>query len=219
MADDGNPGQGPDQDLIGPVTQVITAYLSHNAVAPGEVRGVLRDIFEQYAEMANPKPATPQEAEVAKPVPAVPVRRSIKPDYLICLEDGSKRATLTRYLRTRYDMTPDQYRRKWGLPADYPMTPPSIRARNSERAKQHGFGRLRGTEDQGRQPAPAEVAAPAAPAPAEPAASAAPKRRGRATQAGENQAQAPKSRRAAAASAATPTRRGRGKGTASTTVE
>ena len=219
MADDGNPGQGPDQDLIGPVTQVITAYLSHNAVAPGEVRGVLRDIFEQYAEMAHPKPAPPPEAEEATPVPAVPVRRSITPDYLICLEDGSKRATLTRYLRTRYDMTPDEYRRKWGLPADYPMTAPSIRARNSERAKQHGFGRLRGTEDQGRQPAPAEVAAPAVPASSEPAAPVAPKRRGRAAQASENQAQAPKSRRAAAASAATPTRRGRGKGTASTTVE
>jgi len=217
MADDSNPGQGPDQDLIGPVTQVITAYLSHNAVAPGEVRGVLRDIFEQYAEMTNPKPAPPPEAEAAKPVPAVPVRRSIQPDYLICLEDGSKRATLTRYLRTRYDMTPDEYRRKWGLPTDYPMTAPSIRARNSERAKQHGFGRLRGIEDQSRQPAPAEAAAPAAPP--EPGAPAAPKRRGRATQASESQAQASKSRQAAAASAATPTRRGRGKGTASTMAE
>src|SRR3954469_14570132 len=164
MADDGNPDQGqrPDQDLIGPVTQVITAYLSHNAVAPGEVRGVLRDIFEQYAKMTNPKPAPPPQAEKAKPVPAVPVRRSIKPDYLICLEDGSKRATLTRYLRTRYDMTPDEYRRKWGLPTDYPMTAPNFRARNSERAKQHGFGRHRGADDRDQQPAPAEAAAPAA---------------------------------------------------------
>lgn len=104
MADDRIPGQGPDTDLMAQVTQVITAYLSHNTVAPAEVRGVLRDIFEQYAEMAHPKPAPPPEAEEATPVPAVPVRRSIQPDYLICLEDGSKRATLTRYLRTRYDM-------------------------------------------------------------------------------------------------------------------
>src|SRR3954464_2556593 len=169
MADDGNPGQGPDQDLIGPVTQVITAYLSHNAVAPGEVRGVVRDIFEQYAEMAHPKPAPPPEAEEAKPVPAVPVRRSIQPDYLVCLEDGSKRATLTRYLRTRYGMTPDEYRRKWGLPADYPMTAPNVQARNSERAKQHGFGRHR-SDDQDQQPAPAEAEEPAAPATPEPAA-------------------------------------------------
>jgi predicted transcriptional regulator len=198
------------------VTQVITAYLSHNTVAPAEVRGVLRDIFEQYAEMAHPKPALPPEAEEATPVPAVPVRRSIQPDYLICLEDGSKRATLTRYLRTRYDMTPDEYRRKWKLPADYPMTAPSIRARNSERAKQHGFGRHRGSNGQDQQPAPAEAAEPAPP---EPVAPAAPKRRGRAVQAGESQAQAPKSRRAAAASAATPMRRRRGKGTASTMAE
>src|SRR5690349_2190680 len=204
MADDSSPGQGPDTDLMAQVTQVITAYLSHNTVAPAEVRGVLRDIFEQYAEMAHPKPAPPAEAEEAKPVPAVPVRRSIKPDYLICLEDGSKRATLTRYLSTRYDMTPDEYRRKWGLPADYPMTAPNIRARNSERAKQHRFGRHRGSNGQGQQPAPAEAAEPAPP---EPVAPAAPKRRGRAVQAGDSQAQAPKSRR------------GRGKGTASTMAE
>ena len=219
MAEDSTPGQGPDTDLMAQVTQVITAYLSHNTVAPAEVRGVVRDIFEQYAEMATPKPTPRPEAEAAKPVPAVPVRRSIRPDYLICLEDGSKRATLTRYLRTRYDMTPDEYRRKWGLPADYPMTAPSIRARNSERAKQHGFGRLRGSNGQDQQPAPAEAAAPAPPPSPEPVAPVAPKRRGRAAQAGDSQAQTPKSRRAAAASAATPTRRGRGKGTASTMAE
>jgi predicted transcriptional regulator len=131
MADDSTPGQGPDTDLMAQVTQVITAYLSHNAVPPTEVRGVLRDIFEQYAEMATPKPTPRPEAEAAKPVPAVSVRRSIRPDYLICLEDGSKRAALTRYLRTRYGMTPDEYRRKWGLPADYPMTAPNVQARNS----------------------------------------------------------------------------------------
>jgi len=215
MAEDSTPGQGPDTDLMAQVTQVITAYLSHNAVAPTEVRGVLRDIFEQYAEMATPKPTPRPEAEAAKPQPAVSVRRSIRPDYLICLEDGSKRATLTRYLRTRYGMTPDEYRRKWGLPADYPMTAPSIRARNSERAKQHGFGRHRGADDQDQQPAPAEAEEPAAPATPEPAAA---KRRGRAAQASEGEAKAPKSRRGAVP-AATPTRRGRGRGASSAPAE
>src|SRR5690242_8766808 len=170
MTEDSTPGQGPDKDLMEQVTQVITAYLSHNTVAPAEVRGVVRDIFEQYAEIANPKPAPAQEIETARPVPAVPVRRSIKPDYLICLEDGSKRAALTRYLRTRYDMTPDAYRRKWGLPADYPMTAPNVQARNRARAKQHGFGRHRDTEDRDQQPAPAASAQPAAGLPPEPSA-------------------------------------------------
>src|SRR5690349_18745731 len=163
MAEDNTPGQSPNKALMQQVTQVITAYLSHNAVPPAEVRGVPRDIFEQYVEIANPKPAPAQEVETARPVPAVSVGRSIKPDYLICLEDGSKRATLTRYLRTRYDMTPDEYRRKWGLPMDYPMTAPNIQARNSARAKQHGFGRHRDTEDRDQQPAPAVAEVPAAP--------------------------------------------------------
>src|SRR5689334_16675874 len=99
--------------------------------------------------MAEDKsPVQGPDTDLMAQVTEVPLRRSIQPDYLVCLEDGSKRATLTRYLRTRYDMTPDEYRRKWDLPADYPMTAPSIRARNSERAKQHGFGRLRGSNGQ-----------------------------------------------------------------------
>ena len=215
MAEDSTPGQGPGKDLMEQVTQVITAYLSHNTVAPAEVRGVVRDIFEQYAEMANPKPA--QEVETTRPVPAVPVRRSITPDYLICLEDGSKRAALTRYLRSRYDMTPDEYRRKWGLPADYPMTAPNVQARNSARAKQHGFGRHRDTDDRDQQPAPAEAVEPVA-APPEPSAPAAPKRRGRAAQASESEATAPTSRRGAVP-AAPPTRRGRGRGASPASAE
>jgi predicted transcriptional regulator len=216
MAEDSTPGQGPGKDLMEQVTQVITAYLSHNTVPPAEVRGVVRDIFEQYAEMANPKPA--QEVETTRPVPAVPVRRSITPDYLICLEDGSKRAALTRYLRSRYDMTPDEYRRKWGLPADYPMTAPNVQARNSARAKQHGFGRHRGVDGQGQQPAPAEAEEPAAPAPPEPSAPAAPKRRGRTAQTSESEATAPTSR-PGAVPAAPPTRRGRGRGASPASAE
>jgi predicted transcriptional regulator len=193
------------------------SYLSHNTVPPAEVRGVVRDIFEQYAEMAHPKPAPAQEVETTRPVPAVPVGRSIKPDYLICLEDGSKRAALTRYLRSRYDMTPDESRRKWGMPADYPMTAPNVQARNSARAKQHGFGRHRGVDGQGQQPAPAEAVEPVA-APPEPSAPAAPKRRSRAAQTSESEATAPTSRRGAVP-AAPPTRRGRGRGASPASAE
>ena len=86
-------------------------------------------------------PESAPAAPVEKAQPAVPIRKSVFPDYIICLEDGKKLKMLKRYLRARYNMSPDEYRAKWGLPADYPMTAPNYAARRSEFAKKFGLGK------------------------------------------------------------------------------
>ena len=87
---------------------------------------------------------TPEQAAASAPEPAVPIKKSIRPDYVICLEDGKKLKMLKRHLRTAYDMSPDEYRQKWGLASDYPMVAPEYAARRSELAKKIGLGRKAG---------------------------------------------------------------------------
>lgn len=118
-------------------TDIITAYVSHNPVpAKGlpEVIKAVHSILEQLARSQEEQP-------VATAKPAVPIKRSVTRDYLICLEDGKKLKMLKRYLRSRYDMSPEEYRAKWGLPPDYPMVAPSYAEKRSEFAKQIGLGR------------------------------------------------------------------------------
>ena len=117
-------------------TDIITAYVSHNPVpAKGlpEVIKAVHSILEQLARSQEEQP-------VATAKPAVPIKRSVTRDYLICLEDGKKLKMLKRYLRTHYDMSPEEYRRKWGLPADYPMVAPNYAKRRSQFAKEIGLG-------------------------------------------------------------------------------
>ena len=118
-------------------TDIITAYVSHNPVpAKGlpEVIKAVHSILEQLARSQEEQP-------VATAKPAVPIKRSVTRDYLICLEDGKKLKMLKRYLRSRYDMSPEEYRAKWSLPPDYPMVAPSYAEKRSEFAKQIGLGR------------------------------------------------------------------------------
>lgn len=119
---------------------IVAAYVSHNAVPLPMLTGLIEDVHQALlAIQGSPQPI------VAEPVPAVPVKKSIQPDYLVCLEDGKKFKSLKRHLRSRYDMTPDDYRRKWNLPADYPMVSPNYAARRSELARGIGLGQAIGS--------------------------------------------------------------------------
>ena len=117
---------------------VVTAYVGNNAVTPSELAEVIRMVHASLHEAQSGEAAT-----AAPPKPAVPIKKSITPDYLICLEDGRELKMLKRHLRTTYGMTPDEYRAKWGLDPDYPMVAPNYARRRSEFAKQIGLGQKR----------------------------------------------------------------------------
>ncbi len=157
---------------------IVAAHVANNTVAVVDVPSLIAKVHDALANLGQ----KPEEAEEA-PTPAVSIRSSIKPDYLVCLEDGKKLKMLRRYLMTRYSMTPDDYRRKWNLPKDYPMVAPNYAEQRRSLAHSIGLGRKRDVA-----PAAAEAVAEAAPkrgrgrpkAAAAPApATDAPKRRGR----------------------------------------
>jgi predicted transcriptional regulator len=117
--------------------EIVAAYVSRNALQANAIGEVVRSVHGALAGLNHPVPtAAPQKQK-----PAVPVARSVQPDYIVCLEDGTKLKMLKRYLRSRYDMSPEEYRRKWGLAADYPMVAPNYAARRSDFAKKIGLGR------------------------------------------------------------------------------
>ncbi|WP_374382856.1 MucR family transcriptional regulator [Dongia sp.] len=130
--------------LLPLVTEIVVAYLSHNTVAMNEIP---RLIAETRAALAQDGSAafnavTGGRAQLAADrEPAVPVKKSVTPDYLVCLEDGIKLKMLKRHLRTAYDMTPEQYRERWGLPADYPMVAPNYAKKRSSLAREFGLGK------------------------------------------------------------------------------
>ena len=114
---------------------IVAAFVSNNSVPADQLQELLSNTFQTLNGLSG----TPQEEEVQQK-PAVPVKKSITDDYLVCLEDGKKLKMLKRYLRTQYNMSPEDYRRKWNLPADYPMVAPNYAKRRSEFAKQIGLG-------------------------------------------------------------------------------
>ena len=116
---------------------IVAAYVSQNPVQPSGISDLVRQVHTALSDLSRPQAVQP----VARQKPAVPVSRSVQPDYIVCLEDGARLKMLKRYLRSRYDMSPEDYRRKWGLPADYPMVAPNYAARRSDFAKQIGLGR------------------------------------------------------------------------------
>ncbi len=145
---------------IDAVAEIIAAYVSNNQVPANELPGLISNVRAALEGTAGAAQSAP-EAEPEPLVPAVPVKKSITPDYLISLEDGKKFKSLKRYLQTSHGMTPDDYRRKWGLPSDYPMVAPNYAAARSELARSMGLGRKR-TEappiEAEPEPAPAPVA-------------------------------------------------------------
>ena len=128
--------KNPEDDILKMVTEIVSAYVSKNNVAADELPAVIRSVHATLGGMSSE--AAPMRA------PAVPVKKSVTPDYIVCLEDGRKLKMLKRYLRAQYNLTPEAYRAKWNLPADYPMTAPNYAAKRSAFAKEIGLGRMDG---------------------------------------------------------------------------
>ena len=118
---------------------IVSAYVSNNSVPSGELPSLIGDIHAALLRVGGGSVEVPAEA----PKPAVSLKKSVTPDYIICLEDGKKFKSLKRHLRTQYNMTPEQYREKWGLPVDYPMVAPNYAKARSELAKEMGLGQQR----------------------------------------------------------------------------
>ncbi len=118
--------------------QIVSAHVSNNTVEAAALPALIQEV---YKALNGLKGGPIETATPEKPTPAVPIKKSVYPDYIICLEDGKKLKMLKRHLQSSYNMTPDQYRERWGLPRDYPMVAPSYAERRSDLAKEIGLGR------------------------------------------------------------------------------
>lgn len=118
---------------------IVSAYVSNNSVPSAELPSLINDVHGALLKVAGGF----VEPQAEAPKPAISVKKSITPDYIICLEDGKKFKSLKRHLRTQYNMSPEQYREKWGLPVDYPMVAPNYAKARSELAKEMGLGQQR----------------------------------------------------------------------------
>ena len=126
----------PDNDnLLTLTSNIVSAHLAHNTVSTEDIPALIRKVYSTLANV-NQDNVTSSE----RPQPAVPIKKSIHADYIICLEDGKKLKMLKRHLKTAYNMTPEQYRERWGLPADYPMVAPNYANQRSKLAKDIGLG-------------------------------------------------------------------------------
>jgi predicted transcriptional regulator len=114
--------------------QIAASYVGHHDVAPGDLPQLIATIFQSLARLGQ------GGASDSRPEPAVSIRRSVSPDFIVCLEDGKKLKMLKRHLKTSYNLTPEQYRERWNLPADYPMVAPNYAKQRSRLAKQIGLG-------------------------------------------------------------------------------
>lgn len=124
--------------LVTLTADIVAAHVSNNSVAISDLAILINNVHTALSNLGE-KPV-----EEEKPVPAVSIRASVKPDHIVCLEDGKKLKMLRRHLMTHYGMTPDDYRAKWGLPADYPMVAPNYAKQRSSLAKKIGLGKRRG---------------------------------------------------------------------------
>jgi predicted transcriptional regulator len=125
-------------DLLRLSADIVAAYVGRNPVGVSAVPDVVHQVYDALSHLGE---APAQIAPAQKPRPAVPIARSVQHDHIICLEDGKQLKMLKRYLRSRFDMSPEEYRRKWGLPPDYPMVAPAYAERRSAFAKEIGLGR------------------------------------------------------------------------------
>ena len=138
------------QTLIAFTSNIVEAYVANNSAELDEVPVLINNVYSALSGLSG---GQPQEEE--RPEPAVSIRASVKPDYLVCLEDGKKLKMLKRYLRTNYDMSPEEYRERWNLPSDYPMVAPNYAEKRRELAKKIGLGRTPG-QKRGRRKKTAE---------------------------------------------------------------
>jgi len=125
--------------LVDLTADIVSAYVSHNVIPASDVPTLINDIHGTLGTLMGHPAEPPKEDQK----PAVPPKKSITPDYLICLEDGKRFKSLKRHLKTHYDLSPEQYREKWGLPSDYPMVAPNYAEARSRLAKEMGLGQRR----------------------------------------------------------------------------
>jgi predicted transcriptional regulator len=137
-----------DENLIQLTADIVSAHVSNNSVATTELPTLIQSVFTALSVTANPA-----EPEAPKQEPAVPIRSSVKHDYIVCLEDGAKLKMLKRYLRTNYNLSPEEYRAKWNLPRDYPMVAPAYAEQRRTLAKSIGLGRKKAVETPPAKPA------------------------------------------------------------------
>ena len=126
--------QSNQNELLALTTEIVAAHVANNSVPVSELPQLIHEVYRTLASVGT-VPAVPE-----RPQPAVPVKKSVTPDYIICLEDGKKLKMLKRHLKTAYDMTPEDYRERWGLPTDYPMVAPNYALHRSSLAKKIGLG-------------------------------------------------------------------------------
>jgi predicted transcriptional regulator len=122
-------------DLLALTTEIVAAHVSNNTVAVSDLPQLINQVYQSLAGIGKAQPAAAE-----RPQPAVSIKRSVHPDYIICLEDGKKLKMLKRHLKTAYNMTPDEYRERWGLAPDYPMVAPNYARQRSKLAKEIGLG-------------------------------------------------------------------------------
>jgi len=135
--------QSATDHLLNLTTDIVAAHVANNTLAVDDLRKLIRNVYGTLHQVENGGAEQQQKQE--KPTPAVPINKSVTPDYIICLEDGKKLKMLKRHLKTAYDMTPEQYREKWGLSPNYPMVAPNYAAERSRLAKEIGLGKRRGS--------------------------------------------------------------------------
>ncbi len=121
-------------ELLEHTTKIVAAHISHNAMPAADLPGLIATVHETLAKLGT-------EEAAGKPKPAVPIKQSVKPEYIVCLEDGKKHKVLKRHLKTAHGMTPTEYRERWGLPRDYPLVSPNYTKQRSQLAKNIGLGR------------------------------------------------------------------------------
>src|SRR5579885_2356035 len=125
-----------NSDLLALTTEIVAAHVSNNTVAVGDLAQLINQVYQSLANIGSIPAAVP----ASRPQPAVSVKKSVQPDYLVCLEDGKKLKMLKRHLKTAYNMSPETYRERWGLPPDYPMVAPNYARQRSRLAKEIGLG-------------------------------------------------------------------------------
>ena len=126
-----------DDDLLRLSSEVVASYVASNNISAAALPELIRSVHQSLAGLGKTQAPRPTE----KQKPAVPINRSVADDYIVCLEDGKRLKMLKRYLRSKFNLSPDEYRRKWGLPPEYPMVAPAYAARRSAFAKKIGLGR------------------------------------------------------------------------------
>ncbi len=134
------------RELLQHTSTIVAAHVANDPIAATDVPGLIVTVHQALATLGHEEPAP-------KPNPAVPIKRSVTPDYIICLEDGTEHKMLKRHLKTAHNMSPNEYRERWGLPRDYPLVSPTYAKRRSQLAKKIGLGRKPGTKMKARRKA------------------------------------------------------------------